>query len=548
MAITPITESSTFRAWYEVTNQIIGNLNANVVFNGATVLGKYKIGYDANVSNTWLDVANSFFVDPANVVLKSNTTFAANVVANSTVGVFTIGAANLVLSPVNGTRVDTLAVFNANTTVNAALTVNGSFSVNGTFNLTGNPTVTGNLAANGVITTRQIVFASNGAVVANTLSATAYDNFTVDGLANCTVLSLTPQGDTTITGIVAPTNLGSLGARLLHIQNISDTYTITLVANQSSEVGNRFKTPGSANVGMAPGCALSLIYTEGIDQWRVLAPQISQGGSQSFTGDVTITGNLQVNGTTTGNTNGAFSGVLYTDKTNLRVGIGKNNPGHQLETTANAYIGNQLIAPTVNATTIAYAPTGNFGGGVVVANATGLITTGYVSGNSGTSFLRTLNANVVTVANSVGTANLDVSGHATLVTLGLSGNTNWFAGGITANTGNTLFVANTFTANGSPNSYIRTLKSGTIYCDGTINATTLTTSTANASANSTISGITFTANDSCKAIGTTSGVLWLYPFTSIALVSNTTVHYKMTFIGSDVGRLVIPVGPNYYAT
>lgn len=516
MAIANITESSTFRAWYLVTNEIINNLNTNVLMGGEDVYGHYKL---RSAANTSFNVANNLFVNASVITLGANTTFGANVVANSSVRTFTIGANTLVIAPVSGTRIDTTCFANANVTVNATLSVNGTTSITGALTIDGNPTITGNVTANGTLGTRQLVYTAGGAVVANTVAGGTYHNWAPDGIANCSILNITPAANIVLSGIAAPTNLGASGARILYVQNLSGTYSINLhSANASSDAANRFKTPGDANVVITPGSALPLIYVAGVNQWRLLAAPSTSGssGNVSFDADVTVTGNLQIHGAVTGNTNCAFGTTLYVDKVTQRVGIGKNNPAHQLELTANAYIGNQLIAPTVNATTIVYGPTGSFGGGVVVANATGLTTTGYVSGNGGTSFLRTLTGNTVTIANTISTANLSVSGHSTFVTGAFTGNVTFVSNAVVFSTmGNTVTFANTITVNGTTNSYINTLRVNSLISDAGLGTPSVNTGTIGVTGLSEVANVTFTGTVKPSGIS---------------------------------ARFVLPVGTNYYVT
>jgi hypothetical protein len=248
-----------------------------------------------------------------------------------------------------------------------------------------------------------------------------------------------------------------------------------------------------------------------------------------------LTGNLSVYGSATVNANAAFGTTLYVDKTNLRVGIGKNNPAYQLETTGNTYIGGWLITPSANIT--ALNSTGNvslIGGNFLVSTTNTVFVANTITVNgAATSTIRSLSGNTITATQTLSTANLTVSGHASLATVAISGNTNFFGGAIIANTsGNTLFVANTIIANGTPNSYIRTLQAATIYSDGGVNAVSL-----GISGNAAFANITVTSNATFANVSVTAN----------ASLANATFTAVVKPSGTEA-RFVLPVGANYYAT
>jgi hypothetical protein len=508
--ITNLTESSTFKSWYETTNLLITEHNANTLTNNTAPLGKFKIGYDADVANTYLFVCNTFYADSTKLTINvAETTFNANVTIGQKAKVFTLAAQSVTIS--TNTR------FDGNTTVNAVLTLlagvsaNANVTVNATFTVTGNSEIT-NFNANGVASVRQLVFGQAAAVCANSPSTgSPFNDFTPTGIANAAVLNLTPTGGgVLITGIAAPTYVGAAGAQVLYIQNLSDTYSVNLYsANTSSAAANRIKTPNDTTLEILPGGSVSLIYSKANQQWRPLSAAAATG-TVSYT-DLTLTGNLQVNGSGTINANAAFGTTLYVDKVNLRVGIGTSSPSYQLHTTGASYFAGLLTAVTANVTTRLD-----------------------VRGNT------SLGANAVFV---------DI-------------------------VGNTVTLANTLTVSSDSQSYIRNLQSNTFqgvvsvtspYVIATVNgAFANSTHAANAtfsanlyigasqiiifSGGNTINATVFTgtANNATNAFGKAEAALNVN--SAVNLTGATSLWTGVLKYSGASARLVIPVGTNLYAT
>jgi len=533
MALPIIANTNTFKAWLDQTNNTATILNANAIVTGVDAEGVFAV---KKASGTSISLANGVAVNSSAVLISSNTSIAANLSVSSAANTFAVASNNFTVSPAQGTRFDTATTVNAAFGILGVTTATANVGVTGDLSVTGNTLLTGATTANGPITTRQVIFAASGATSNVQLDAANYNNYDTN-VANVSVLSWIPTVNCTISGIAAPNNsvLGSTGARVLHIQNLSPTYYVTLQhANTNSTDVNRFETAGGVSVDVPPAGSLSLLYSKHTARWRVLAPQLAPTGTQTFS-DMVLTGNLSVYGSATVNANAAFGTTLYVDKTNLRVGIGKNNPAYQLETTGNTYIGGWLITPSANIT--ALNSTGNvslIGGNFLVSTTNTVFVANTITVNgAATSTIRSLSGNTITATQTLSTANLTVSGHASLATVAISGNTNFFGGAIIANTsGNTLFVANTIIANGTPNSYIRTLQAATIYSDGGVNAVSL-----GISGNAAFANITVTSNATFANVSVTAN----------ASLANATFTAVVKPSGTEA-RFVLPVGANYYAT
>jgi hypothetical protein len=501
MSLPNLAESDLFRTWFNLTNSIVDRLNGNVVSDGVEVYGVYKVKKAANSSVNWCDglTVNSSAID-----ISTNTTFSANVVVDTTVAIFNMAANTFIVQSVGGSRFDTALVVNAAATFLGNVYANATLSVNGNVSFTGNTRLTGPLVANGMISTRQIVFATTGAVAANTLASPQYDDFAPTGLAECQILNLTPNINAVLTGLVAPTVLGTSGGRVLHIQNLSDTYKLTLAsANLSSSVNNRFKTPADGPVDIPPGGALSLLYTKTNNQWRVLAPQV-QSSDQAFGGNVAIGGTLSVASVATFSANVAAA-PLFIDQTNLRVGIGTSTPTVQFQTTGPALIGGLLSAASANISVL--TSTGNVSllSGSVLFSTVGntvFVANTITANGIAVSFIRNLRADTAVVNTSLTTSNLIASGTTSLATVTQVGNSSFLSGAVFfSSVGNTVFLANTISVNGTANSFVRVLLVNNLAAAATINTPALAVS-------------------------------------SNAALSNVTVS----------SRMVIPVGPNLWAT
>jgi len=433
--------TDTFRTWYENTNLAIAFLNGSVVGDNTVAYGVFVIGANANTS---LAVSNNFFVNTSLITLRANAVIAANLTINSSANVVTFAPGALLIQPINGTIVNSAITLNSTALFQGAVSVNSTFTANGTATVNGAVNITGVTTANGVVFARQVAFTSANSVLAPAaLSDPQYNDLTYAGLPDAQVLQLSPSINTVVTGIAAPTNLGATGARILYVQNIGTTYTVSLPsANGSSAANNQFKTPTDQSVDILPGGAVALLWTTTNRQWRPLA---ILGASQS---DLSLTGNLAVSGTLTvaGNTtlsgnvavaNGSVT-VFAVDRANQRVGVGTDTPTVRfhviggntilqntsiagvagisgvLTTTANVSLASAALvlrADTLNAV---------FGNTINVDSVTqsyvrSLLVTS-LSGNGTASF-----ANVIAAGNTT-LANLAVSGTFTGVGLTLSAN------------------------------------------------------------------------------------------------------------------------------
>lgn len=504
MSIALLNTTDTFRTWFNKTNEIVGQLNAGVVSAGATVYGAFTLGAAANTS---LLVSNNFLVNSSLILATGNTTLAANVLISSNALVMTIAANTLVLQPAGGTLVNTPLTVNANAIL-ASVTANGTWALTGDETITGNVTITGGLTANGVLNARQVLFNTANAMLAPAaLSNPQYDDYNPAGLTEAQILNLTPNIDTAITGIAAPSNV-TTGGRVLYLQNVSGTYKITLPsANTSSGVNNRFKMPNDAPVEILPGGLVVLLYTTAVHQWRVISASAASGqgfnaGNTAITGWLTVSSTAALAGNTTVGGN-----VVTIDTVAKRVGINTPTPLHDFHVTGNSYFGVSI-----------------FSGGVT-HNA-----------------LLTAQANVA-LANSALTMD--------------------------AGTLNAVF-ANGITANAATQSYIRSLRSASFQCDGAgsfanLSATgTTALAGTSVSANLVVSGTTLTSNLTANGIITTAnlsvtGTLsvsavsangsssFVAASINAAAVATMTANNKVTVSGTN-GRLVIPVGTNYWAT
>lgn len=100
--------------------------------------------------------------------------------------------------------------------------------------------------------------------ISDTISANQ-DNYTPTGLADATVLRITPSGATrTITGIT-----GGADGRVLVIENIG-TQILVLAHDATSTAGNRFYCPGSVNLQLDTNTAAMCVYDNTSTRWRVV--------------------------------------------------------------------------------------------------------------------------------------------------------------------------------------------------------------------------------------------------------------------------------------
>src|SRR4051812_39848664 len=167
LPLTLLATSDTFRAWLQITNNIAGLLNANVVAANTVAKGVFTIAADPATS---LAVSNTFFVNTTLILTSANTTLAANVTVSANANVFNIAANNLIIQPVNGTTFNSNVVVNSVTSFLGTITANAAVTVNGAVSITGATTVNGAIVfSGGGVALRQLTFTGTGSVAANTL-------------------------------------------------------------------------------------------------------------------------------------------------------------------------------------------------------------------------------------------------------------------------------------------------------------------------------------------------------------------------------------------
>lgn len=341
MPITPLNTTDTFRTWYLRTNEIIAALTSGTLTAGVTADGVFTIGPTAT---NRLIVTNALNVSPSNVTvnaiatLNANTTFTANIAVTSAAALVNFAPTSFIIQASGSTLIDSPTTVNGTAAFTKAVTVNGVFTLANTAAVSGNATFGGDITANtGALITRQLLFKATGAIAANTVSAAVINDFAPTGLANATILAITPTGATTLTGLLAPTNV-TPGGRMLFIQNLSETYTITFKsANTSSVAANQFKTSNNEDVELKPGGLLAAVWSSqtGANHWRL----ISTGGSAAnllvdatLSGTTNVAGAVGVNGLATFAANVAVAtNALFVNASNKRVGANTAAPSEALE-------------------------------------------------------------------------------------------------------------------------------------------------------------------------------------------------------------------------
>jgi hypothetical protein len=327
MAITTIAGTNTFRDWLNKTNEIIAALNSAALVNGVVANGAFTVNGSLLVQNTF--VANSTLV-----WMEGNTKFSANVTATSDCNVWNFACGTLLIQPLNGTIVNTdISINGAATFLQVTNFSANVFIVADESELTGNLLLTGAFSANGPLFAQHISYAATGALVVPAhLTNPQYDDYQPAGGDAAEVWNLTPDINTALTGLAAPTEFVT-GTRILYIQNLSAVYTISLPsANTSSQTNNRFKSPSNITATIPPGGAVGVVWSSTNKEWRVLAPSattlpsLSVTGLSSFTGNATFLGyvnvatTLQVTGNSQlGNTN--VSGWLNVSSTLTIAGL-----------------------------------------------------------------------------------------------------------------------------------------------------------------------------------------------------------------------------------
>jgi hypothetical protein len=496
MPITPLNTTDTFRTWYLRTNEIIAALTSGILTDGVSADGVFTIG--SNAANR-LIVTNALNVSPSNVTvnaiatLNANTTFTANVAVSSAAALVTLAPTSLVIQASNNTLIDSTTTVNGTATFTKAVTVNGTLTVANTAAISGGVTVGGDLTANaGALITRQLLFKATGAIAANTVSAATIHNFAPTGLADATILAITPTGETALTGLLAPTNV-TPGGRMLFIQNLSDTYNITFKsANTGSTATNQFKTSNDEDVILKPGGLLAAVWSSqtGANHWRLISTGSTANllVNATLSGTTNVAGAVGINGVASFTANVAVAtNALFVNATNKRVGANTASPSEALE-----------VVGTMKSTAVS---TGAITG-------TGVATLGGLNVASGALFS---NATHVGVRTATPTVELDVVGvvkSTSLTTGAITGS------GLLTTTANVSLAASSLLldsaskqatfggilyANSTANSYVRRFTatdistttlavSGAVTFGGTITAPTVAATTLNVGGGSTFTG------------------------------------------------------------
>lgn len=405
--------TDTFRTWFNLTNNVVSILNGSTVADNTTAYGVFTIGANANTS---LSVAGLLTVNSTLILTKGNTTLAANVSVSSNANVFNLAAGTFLIQPLNGTIVNSALTINATTLVLSPLTTNAAVTVNGTLTLTGAGNLVGNITSTGVIQTWQVAYAGANAIVAANLANPEYDDYAPTGVDGAQLLNLTPGIDTVITGIQAPTTLGTTGARILYIQNLSTSFKITLPsANTSSSANNRFKTNGDNSIIVLPGTALGVIWTTGNKEWRPLIGNITTP-DLSLTGNLSVGGTLTVTGVSTFNSNANFGTTLIVDQTNGRVGV-DITPTVPFHVSGNSLFGNLVIqgavALSANLTSTANSYLSNSTLQLVANNLNATFGNTITANSSSQSYIRSLLVTTLVSNSSATLANVSITGNTT---------------------------------------------------------------------------------------------------------------------------------------
>jgi hypothetical protein len=272
MPISALLESQTFRDWFNKTNEIITALDDTTLSDGVVANGSFTANGSLRVVNTWK--ANS------SLVLHSGPTrLDGNVTITSNANTVIISPERLTVAPLDG------SLFNSNVVVNASAVIVGPINANANVDIIG--TLTGTSALfNGTLTSnagpfiaRQVLLASDNTTI-NVAWTSTINDLDTSGLNECAVLQIHDPaiiiGPTpafiTITGIKAPTGIGSSGTRALIIQNFASIPLTLVSGNTSSTAPNRFSLPNTQNIDILPGSSLELVYNVLAARWHVLVP------------------------------------------------------------------------------------------------------------------------------------------------------------------------------------------------------------------------------------------------------------------------------------
>jgi hypothetical protein len=436
MPISALLTTNTFRDWFNKTNEIITKLNSGTLVDGSTANGAFTV-------NGSFVVLSTFSANASLVALTGNTAVSANVSANSSCNVCNFACGSLLLQPINGTVVNTSITINAVSQFLQQVTASANLSLTGDFSQIGNAFFTGTLTSNGgAIIARQLLFGSANAIVSPVaIASPQVDDYAPSGLEQAQVLSITPNIDTVLTGIQAPTSV-SVGARLLFIQNASASFKVTLAsANTSSGVNNRFKTVNDISIDIPPGGGIAMLYSTVNHQWRPTASVSAALAALVVSGNGSIGTALTVSGNTTLSGNVSVAG--------------------QLAVTNTAAFGNTTITGWANVTsTLQVAGVATFAANVATGNLA-VSGTGALGNTTITGF-----ANVSTTL-AVG-GNTTITGNATIA-------------GITTLNGNVaiLLLANcAYPQAAKTTAYTVTLNDSTVFANGTFTVTLPAAATA----------------------------------------------------------------------
>ena len=274
---------------------------ANLNFNGS---GTVNVAVTANGTNQ------------ANVTLSVNTSAfsgAANVYANS----------GLVLATAGNLTFNNTASVNASVIANGTNSANIGFTVNTTMNLV-SLNVSSNIANAGNILVSQNTVTGNLTVVQNVSSGNiSAANISITSTANIGVLNVSTSANVTGT-INATANISSgnvivaqniaggniavtqnLSAGNISAANLSITSTANVgVLNVSTSANvtgtiNATANISAGNLALSQNASLgNLTATQNVSAGNLVATSLISGATGSFSGQVTIGGNLIVNGTT----------------------------------------------------------------------------------------------------------------------------------------------------------------------------------------------------------------------------------------------------------
>lgn len=408
MPITDLLTTDTFHTWFNKTNEMITRLNTGVISDGGTVYGVFTV---AQAANTSLSVSNNFIVNSSAVIIKTATfTIGSNTTVNSSANVVNLSPVNLLIQPSSGTLINSALSVNATTSFLGQITANANVTItNGMTAVSGNITITGTTTANGSLVTRQITFSAANAVAApSALNNPQYDDYNPTGFAECQILNLTPNIDTVITGLVAPSI--SSGGRMVFIQNMSASKKITLAsANTSSSASNRFGTPSNVNVDILPGATITVIWNYDTSRWRVASPLTTSFSSLAVTGNGSVSGTLTT-GTLITTILSVTSGAGVTG--NFTVG-GYINCIGTLQVTGNTSLTNVAVTSGAtfsgNVTSTANASLSNATLVMTASNKTMTFGNTFTANSASQSFVRNLRADTFLVDTTCTVSNVSVT-------------------------------------------------------------------------------------------------------------------------------------------